>query len=213
MPTLDELMADVLGAPSQEQTKVASAKPATTQEIDQVLESLGLGEAGAVKTASEELNDNGGNMKGSLTDLLYKDIMGEEEEAAAATAEPTKTAAEATTTEDEISGDAAFGTAAGHYFNAAYETYLDKVAADLISEGKSDSVQPMAHLPGGSAVSKSLGLGGADPHVAVNHKDGLKHEPIAATTKNHGAYDESLKEKAAILRRIKGQGQLGTKKV
>lgn len=211
MPTLDELMADVLGASSQEQTKTASAKPATTQEIDQVLEGLGLGGSEAVKTASANLNDNGGNMKGSLTDLLYNDIMGEGEASANAQSTTEKTASEAASSDEGT--DAAFGEAAGHYFNAAYETYLDKVAASLEAEASHNTGSPMGNLPAGSSVSKSLGLGKDTGHMDVNHKDALKHEPIASTTKNHGAYDEALKNKYSVLRRIKGLGIIGEQKV
>jgi len=210
MPTLEELMAEVLDTPSQVQTKVASTKSAATDEIDRVLEGLGLSDGDAVKTASENLNETGGNMSGSLTELLYGELLGEP---AAAAAETTVEKVASEETEGSVSGLEAFGEATGHYFNAAIESYFDKVGGDLEAEGAHDSAQPMAHMHSGSALGKSMGLDHKDPHVAVNHKDGLKHEAIHATTKNHGAYDESLKEKAAILSRIKGQGQVGTKKV
>lgn len=211
MPTLDELMADVLGEPSQEQTKTASAKPATTQEIDQVLETLGLGDSGAVKTASSTLNDNGGNM--SLTDLLYKDIMGEGEAPAPAATPAEKTASEAAPAQSEET-DGAFGEAAGHYFNAAYETYLDKVAGNLESEAGHNTGSPMANLPAGSAVGKSLGLGKETGHMPVNHKDALKHEAVAATTGNKGSYDNALKSlDGAILSRIRKVPVIGTEKM
>ena len=131
MPTLEELMAEVLDSPSQ--TKEASVtKSASTEEIDRVLEGLGLSGGDAVKTASETLNDNGGNMKGSLTELLYGELLGETQETTETNNETVeKVANEESTEESEISGLEAFGEAAGHYFNAAADIYFDKVAGDL----------------------------------------------------------------------------------
>ena len=211
MPTLEELMAEVLDTPSQAQTKEASVKSASTEEIDRVLEGLGLSDGDAVKTASETLNDNGGSMHGSLTDLLYGELLGEKEEEVAAVE---KTASEGTTevteTSDEaVSGLEAFGEATGHFFNAAAEVYFDKVAGDLMSEAKGMS-NPDPVAP--SAVGKSLGAN-ASPRLHTNHSDATAGQKPDVTTQNHGAYDQSLKEKAAILSRIKGHGQIGTKKV
>jgi len=210
MPTLEELMAEVLDTPSQTQTKEASVKSASTEEIDRVLEGLGLSDGDAVKTASETLNDNGGNMSGSLTDLLYSELLGEKEEVAAVEKTASEGTTEVTETSDEaVSGLVAFGEAPRHFFKAAVEVYFDKVAGDLMSEAKGMS-NPDPVAP--SAVGKSLGAN-ASPRLHTNHSDATAGQKPDVTTQNHGAYDQALKEKAAILSRIKGHGQIGTKKV
>ena len=206
MPTLEELMAEVLDTPSQVQTKVASVKSASTEEIDKVLADLGLSDGESVKTASETLNETGGNMSGSLTDLLYGELLGNNVVAPAAAIE--KVASEEVTESSE-SGLECFGEATGHYFNAAVETYFDKVAGDLMSESHG-MVNPDPVKP--SAVGHSLGATGS-ARLLVNGAGALDMQAPSVTTQNHGAYDQSLKEKAAILSRIKGQGQIGSKKV
>lgn len=199
MPTLEELMAEVLPA-SQGQTKVASTKSASTEEIDKVLEGLGLSDGDAVKTASEQINDNGGNMN-SLTDLLYGELLGEakEETVEKVASEETKEVAE-----QASEGLEAFGEATGHYFNAALETYMDKVAGDA-------NPDPM-HA---SSLGKSMGAHGESPRMETNHADATKGQAPDVLTKNHGEYDDVLQaaKQVAILKRFgKDQGRVGSYK-
>jgi hypothetical protein len=206
MPTLEELMAEVMGTPSQEQTKVASAKSASTEEIDRVLEGLGLSDVEAVKTASETLNDNGGNMSGSLTELLYGELLGEtKEETAPAPEATTEKVASAEGEVEAVTGLEVFGEATGHYFNAAMDSYVEKVAGDLMAEshGMMDPNPPHA-----SAIAKSLGANGS-PNVHSN----LQKGDLKVSMKNHGSYDNALKSlNGAVLKRISNVGQIGNVK-
>lgn len=194
MATLQELMAEVLGGDQSGQTKEAQATKSTTDEIDQVLENLGLDESESVKTASENENTNdGGNMSGLMG--IYEEIMGDE------------TGAEKVADsgyEGDDSASTAFGELVGSYFNEMAGPFFDKVASDLEAEA-GQGEQPMAHAPVGGSMGRTLGAQ-RDPHLPVNHSasSGAKLETM---TGNSSPYSLAVKQK--LLKRMAGNGPVG----
>jgi hypothetical protein len=198
MATLRELMAEFdIG---EEHTKQASVTKTSKDEIDQVLENLGIGDAETVKTASENENKDGGSM--GLQDI-YEKIMGEDVSAQEKVASETPATEE---TSQEKVASSSFGELTGEYFNVVAAPYFEKVAGDLEVEAGQGHA-PMGDLDEKSSLGKSLGQQ-ADPHLKVNHapKNGQR---IDAATGGKSPY--SLKEKAllkAILSRS-AAGEVG----
>jgi hypothetical protein len=199
MATLEELLAEY-GLSENTQTKVASEQKTTNEEVDQVLESLGLtgAEEGVEKVASEN-ETKGDNM--SLTGI-YEELFGDSTSAGEESVE--KIASE------EVDGNEAtdlFGQLTAHYFGVAQGEYFEKVAASVEDEADQDEEQPMAHLGNKSSLGGTLGKQ-EDPHMAVNHT-ASGGEGMKVMTGNQSPY--SLKELAflkAVLKRI-GKSEAG----
>jgi len=209
MATLAELMAEYIPGVVEGQTKSASVKSASTSEIDQVLEGLGLGNAENVKTASENVEQNetsnGGAMKVSLSDI-YNQVMSQE--AAPAAEAPAAPAAEiekvAASTEEHPFTN--FGELVGDYYNVMFESMV-KESADLEDEaGKGES--PVAHQGSNGSMSAVIGKP-ADAHLPVNHS-ASSGAPLKVTTQGHSPYSLAVKQK--ILKRMSGEGIVGEQK-
>lgn len=205
--TLSELMTDcgLESGPNSGQTKHAAA-PSSTTEVDQVLKNLGLEGTENVKTASENVKPNGGNMA-TLTDI-YQQIMGDsapagqtKEAAPAAEAGSEKTAAEATPAATPAEGDdsrTVFGGLVGHYFNEALNGYV-KTAGDLEAEAGKGEL-PLQHIQPEGQMTKVIGKE-SDPMLPMNHS-GSSNEKIDAAVKNTTPYNlkgAALKE---VLKRL-----------
>jgi hypothetical protein len=190
MASIKELLAECnLSDPQTSgQEKVATAAKPSTDEIDRVLENLGLKEDGQEKTASATETDGGNDM--SLANIYNQLFDTQEVETAV---ETEKVASEVETNEEssEVSATTAFGELTGEYFNIIAAPFFSKVAGELEMEaGKGE--KPLAHQP------KAEG----DAHLPVNHK-ASGGEGLKAMT--HGESPYSLKEKAlakAILKRM-----------
>lgn len=164
MATLEELLQDYGIAEGTAQTKVASAQPVKNDEVQKVLEGLGLDGAdeGVEKVASE--TDNKGDRM-SLTGI-YEELFGEQP---AAAAEQPAATTEKTASEEVNEATQLFGELTAHYFGVAQGQFLDKVAASLESEANGqDDEQPMQHLDNKSQMGSTLGKP-ADPHLPLNH--------------------------------------------
>jgi hypothetical protein len=215
MPSLKEIMAEV-GLSSAEQTKVASvAKPNATAEIDRVLGELGLDSAESVKTASENVdssNKNGGSMS-SLASIYEQTIGAAPAETKTAAAPATEVApatpAEKTAAEQEQANDAIgeFGSIVGGYFNEMFGSFV-KSAADLETEAGKSEETPLQHAPGGGGMTNVIGKEG-DPHLQINHP-ASSGAALKVTTQGHTPY--SLAVEQSVLKRIKGQGIVGSQK-
>ena len=172
MATLQELMSECFGEPVAGLNKGASAAKATTDEIDEVLNNLGISDSETVKVASESNEQNGGNM--GLMDIYEQIMVGGD------SAETSHQGYEG-----EASPSTQFGELVGEYFNVLAEPFFNKVAGDLEAEaGKGH--QPMAGL--GEAVKKY-------PHLEVNY-DSKNGRPLEVSTGGSSPY--SLKESALI---------------
>jgi len=205
MATLSDLLAECgLGeAKTTEQTKQASAT-SSTQEVDQVLENLGLGTTASVKTASENVNRGGSMAKGSLAEI-YEQIMGD---VPSATDENEGTTKVAASTEDETGTESdeertAFGEMVGHYFNAQLAPYVEKIAFDANAPGN-DEV-PLKHINPSGGLTNVVGKP-AEAALPMNHS-GSSGEKIHATTKNTSPYSLAVKQK--ILKRMADEGIVG----
>jgi len=181
------------------QTKTAATKPASTKEIDQVLNSLGLGgtEESIQKVANKTSNKQGEHMH--LTGI-YEDFFSEPSQEEGT--EKVATSAEAEATE-------IFGELVGNYFLAAKEGFFDKIASDDSDEDDESEgdEKPMAELGNKSQLGSAIGKAG-DPAMSVNHK-ASGGEAMKAMTSNSSPY--SLKELAfmkSILKRV-GKSQPG----
>lgn len=191
MATLEELLAEY-GLSESTQTKVASEQKTTSEEVDQVLESLGLtgAEEGVEKVASQN-ETKGDNM--SLTGI-YEELFGE------VTAEESLDKVASEETEGNEATDL-FGQLTAHYFGVAQGEYFEKVAASVEEEADQDEEQPMAHLGNKSSLGGTIGKQ-EDPHMPVNHS-ASGGEGMKTMTGNQSPY--SLKELAKlkeILKRI-----------
>lgn len=207
MATLAELMAEVMGEPAQTgHDKQASAKP-TTDEIDQVLANLGLGDTESVKTASDQSDKTGGSM--GLMEI-YEKIMGEEAPVAQEEQTSEKTASEAApaeqATEEASDSSTAFGELVGEYFNVMAEPFFDKVAGDLESEAGAGE-QPLAHAGGSGSMGKAIAPQ-KDPHLPVNHSASGGHD-LKVMTGGKSPYSLAVKQK--LLKRL-GDGIVGEQK-
>lgn len=207
MATLAELMAEFLPGAQTEQTKEAAAKPASTAEIDRVLEDLGLASAESVKTASENVSEtktNGGSM--NLMDI-YNEVVGQEQTPAAEVV--TEEGTEKVASEqgmDENHPITQFGGLVGDYFNVMFES-MAKEAGDLEAEaGKGES--PVAHQEGGGSMSHVLGKP-ADAHMPANHS-ASSGAPLHVTTKNTSPYALNVVQQK-LLKRL-GAGIVGEQK-
>jgi hypothetical protein len=157
--TLDQLMAECGLASStsvKEHEKVASA-PAK-DEIDQVLEGLGLNslatEEESVEKVASENETTGGNM--SLT-RIYEEMFGTEEQIEKVASEEVVEQVEQTESRENL-----FGQLVAHYFNAGQSEYIEKVAAEMDSDQ-----QPLAHASTGGQLTGIIGEA-RDPHLPVN---------------------------------------------
>lgn len=207
MATLSELMAEFLPGASQEgHSKEAAAKPASTAEIDRVLEDLGLAGAESVKTASENVSEtktNGGSM--NLMDI-YNEVVGTEQTPAAEVVNEEGTEKVASEQVDENHPITQFGGLVGDYFNVMFES-MTKEAGDLEAEaGKGES--PVAHQDGGGSMSSVIGKP-ADANMPVNHS-ASSGAPLHVTTKNTSPYSLNVVQQK-LLKRL-GAGIVGEQK-
>jgi hypothetical protein len=193
MASLHELLAECkisIPQTSGQEKTAAAAKP-SSDEIDRVLENIGLKEGSQEKTASEtEIKDGGKDMS---LENIYKQVFGEQETTQVSENNTEKTAGETEAQTEEQSASTAFGGLVGEYFNVMADPYFEKVAGDLETEAGKGTV-PTASLPKGSA---------GDPHMPVNHPASGGAE-LKVMTNNQSPY--SLKEQAlqkAILRRMR----------
>jgi hypothetical protein len=212
MPTIEEILTQVGLGDSQSQTKTAAATSAPkSQEVNQVLESLGLSgvdesaAAGVTKTASEGRNNMGFS---DFYDDLFADVT-PDAAAAAAAAEQEKTAAAAAAAAGGEGASAAevavedptdnFGQLTGVYVNVLADSYFEKLAGDLEMEaGK--GFKPQAGVNDGGELSRIVGKEG-DPSIEMNH-DASSGAGLKVNPGNQTPY--SLKARAqikAILKR------------
>jgi hypothetical protein len=183
--TLEELLSQYGLSEQPSQTKVAQeqAPKNTNEEVNQVLEGLGLfdAEEGVEKVAQETENENKGDRM-SLTGI-YSELFGDGENEV---------------NDQGYEGNEAselFGELTAHYFSAAQANYLDKIAGEV----EHDDEQPMENMKGGKEQ---------DPHMPVNYQ-ASGGAPMHAMTGNTSPY--TLKDAAilkAVLKRL-GQAQPG----
>jgi hypothetical protein len=201
--TIKELLSETGLETAPATTEKTAAARSTTEEVDEVLRSLGVGDSTTVKTASENVKPNGGSMK-SMADM-YEEIIGAApaapttEKTASEVAAAAAATAEVTTTED--GADADFGSLVGSYFNEALNPFVEKVAKDLEAEAGA-GFKPLAGINGDGSLAAVIGKEG-DPSLGQNHK-ATGGGKIDATTGNHSPY--SLKDSALakeILKREK----------
>jgi len=162
MATLEELLRsyDLVDGPAQ--TKTASANLPASAEVDQVLESLGLGGSTEVIEKVANANTNKGDNIMSLTGI-YEEIFGD----VAPVAGQEKTASAGENTEETNEATQLFGELSAHYFGAAQAEFLDKIAGSVETEA-GPGEQPMAHLGNTSSLGRSMGTI-KDPAMPVNH--------------------------------------------
>lgn len=225
MASLKDLVSEfgLAGSEEESQVKTASAAKTTSEEVEAMLDNLGVLDSETVKTAAQASKKDGGTM--NLMDL-YNDFTSEktasETAAAAASTEVTSEQAAATTeaaqtTEvagegegsEKVAGDATelFGNLVGGYFNEQFESMIEKCAADLESEaGKGES--PMAHLGNSGGLTNVIGKEG-DPHLHVNYP-ASGGAALKVTTGGHSPYSLAVKQK--ILKRMAGEGIVGEQK-
>ena len=186
MATLEDLLAEY-GLSENNQTKVASEQKMQNDEVEQVLESLGLSGAadGVEKVAST--NDTKGDRM-SLTGI-YEELFGEEQFE--------KVASEGYGVNE---GTQLFGELSGHYFEVARQNFIEKMAASVEEEAGAGE-QPMAHLGNRSSLGATLGKE-EDPYMPVNYS-ASGGAALKTMTGNESPY--SLKElalKKQILKRM-----------
>lgn len=192
MATLEELLKEYDLVGNEGQTKTASAKPTATAEIDQVLETLGLtGSADTIEKVANSNENKGEHM--SLTGI-YEEIFGES--APVAGQEKVAASAEA---EEVNEASQLFGELTAHYFESAHGAFIEKMAADLVSEAGAGE-QPMAHLDNDSPLGKTMGKA-KDPSMPVNHSASSGKGMQVATG---GTSPYSLKEMALKKQILKG---------
>lgn len=201
--TLDQLLAECGLAPSSSkgQEKVASAP--VKDEVDQVLESLGLNssatEEESVTKVANDKSQNGGHMG---LQNIYDQMFGEE------TVEKTASEnnSENTASEEGESRESVFGQAVAHYFNAGASQYIEKIAADVGEEE-----QPLAHASTGGQLTGIIGTP-KDPQLPVNHSASGGHE-LKTMTGNTSPYTLAAAGptiKAILKRKMKAEaGDVG----
>ena len=174
MASLQELLAECnltdTAVAGQEKT-AAAAKP-STDEVDRVLENLGLKETGQEKTASATEKETGGNDM-SLYEMYTKAF-----DQVEPTAEVIEKVASDVSTEN--SATLALGELVGEYFNGAVDAYageFEKFAADLEAAAGKGTV-PTAGLPSGEK---------GDPHLPVN-RDASGGEKLTVMTHSDSPY-------------------------
>lgn len=202
MASLQDILAEYGLADAPVQTKTASATPAATSEVQEVLKGLGLdgAEDGVTKVANETNVNKGEPM--SLQDI-YGQLF---EEAAPAAPVQEKVAGEAPAAPtEEVTNEASllFGELTAHYLNEGVAGYLEeveKVAGSVEAEAGAGEL-PQAHVHGGGQLTSVIGAP-KDPHMPVNHS-ASSGAPLHVTTGGNTPY--SLKEQAlkkAILKRM-----------
>ena len=194
MATLAELMQQYgLEGDSDGQTKTAAAKAPNSAEVGQVLESLGLSDntEGIEKVANT--NEKKGVHMG-LTDI-YEELFGD-----VAPVAGQEKVASAEQTEEVNEASQLFGELTAHYFSAAKESYLQKIAGSVESHLGQDEEQPLEHLGNESQLGKSMGKI-EDPHMPVNHS-ASGGAAMQTATGNTSPY--SLKEMALKKQILKG---------
>lgn len=195
MGTLEQLLAQY--GLNDNQVKVASEQTSTTNdEVEQVLESLGLDGAseGVEKVAST--NDTKGDRM-SLTGI-YEEFFG------GAPAMQKEAQAENISSEEVNEGTQLFGEVSAHYYEVARANFIDKIAGSVEDEADQDEEQPMKNMGNTSSLGATLGKA-QDPHMPVNHS-ASGGEAMKTMTGNSSPY--SLKElalKKAILKRLMAQ--------
>jgi hypothetical protein len=200
--TLKELLSETGLETAPVTEKTASSNLSSTDEVDEVLRSLGVGSTATVKTASENTKSNGGSMK-SMSDI-YEEICGAapaETEKTAAEVEAEATAAAAATEITEENSDSDFGSMVGAYFNESLSPYVEKIAKDLEAEAGAGH-KPLAGIHGDGSLSPVLGATG-DPQLAKNHQatGGGKINAMTGNTSPYSLKDAALAKQ--ILKREK----------
>lgn len=193
MATMQEILDEVgLGEAGHTKTATATTAP-SSKEVNDVLDSLGLSNVESVEAAGVTKTASEGRNRMGMTDL-YEEIFGGE---AAPAATQEKTAAAATEAGEQTEVESQAGELTGIYFNVLRDAAFDKIAGDLEMEaGK--GFQPDAGSSG--ELTKIVGKEG-NPRVAVNH-DPSSGAGMVANPGNQTPY--SLKAKAqikAILKR------------
>lgn len=180
--TLDQLLAECGLATSgseKEHEKVASAP--VKDQVDQVLESLGLHSSAAEEESVEKVasvkKEEGGLMG---LQSIYDQMFGEESEVVKTASEEQVTEMQPSETQ-EVSRAQSFGELVAHYFNAGHSEYIEKMAAEM------DSVQqPLAHASTGGQLTGIIGAP-KDPHLPVNH-DASSGKQLHTMTGNSSPY-------------------------
>lgn len=184
MATLEQLLAEV-GLAEESQEKTASASAPSTNEVNQVLEGLGLAgmsDEGVTKTASQERNHM------NLLDV-YEGVFGEE----VTETEGQEKVAYASGEEYVNEGSTSMGELVGIYFNVLHDSCMEKIAGDLEAEAGAGH-NPFAHSPESGELSKIVGKEG-NPHQPMNHEVG-SGKPLVTNPGNHTPY--SLKAQAQV---------------
>jgi len=196
---LHELLAEFQGTSVTGQTKTASAeKPASSKEVELVLEQMGLIDAETVKTASENVSQE--SKVGGIMDLkaIYEQIVGNGEEQTKVASEEVTPAAQAST--NEAGEESALGDLTGQYLNVAMESYFEKIASKLDSAAGAGE-QPLSGIRPTSALSAVTGKQ-ADPSMPVN-TNASGDQKLEVNGSSVSRYEiDALKKQ--ILKRISG---------
>jgi hypothetical protein len=190
MSTLQELLKE-FGLEGESTTQEKTAAANQQDEVSTVLQSLGLDDAndGIDKVASE--NENKGERM-SLTGI-YEQIFEDANEGAESV--------EKVASEEVNEATNLFGELTAHYFSAAQESFISKLAASVEDEVNDANEAPMKHLGNNSQLTNSMGKPG-EPGMPVNHS-ASGGAPLKTMTGNTSPY--SLKEmalKKAVLKRL-----------
>lgn len=195
MGTLEQLLAQY--GLNDNQVKVASEQTSTTNdEVEQVLESLGLDGASEGVEKVANTNDTKGDRM-SLTGI-YEEYFG------GASAMQKEAHAENISSQEVNEGSHLIGELSAHYYEVARANFIDKIAGSVEDEADQDEEQPMKNMGNTSSLGATLGKA-QDPHMPVNHS-ASGGEAMKTMTGNSSPY--SLKElalKKAILKRLMAQ--------
>ena len=205
--TLDQLLAECGLATSgseKEHEKVASAP--VKDQVDQVLESLGLHSSATEEESVTKVASDNAQIGGSMgLQSIYEQMFGQEEHvekvaAEAGSEEPTE---EVTKEAGEETEENLFGQLVGHYFNAGYEAMFTKVA--------SEDQQPLAHASTGGQLTGIIGSA-KDPQLPVN-ADASSGKELKTMTGNSSPYALAAAGpaiKAVLKRKMKSDaGEVG----
>ena len=191
--TLNSLLEE-FGLGGDNATQVKTAAATQTDEVNTVLQSLGLDGADEGVTKVASANENKGDHM-SLTGI-YEEIFGESTPAATGDGEVVKTASGEVNEATNL-----FGELTAHYFGTAQTEFLSKVAGAVEEEEGNSDETPMKHLGNNSQLTTTIGKP-ADPAMAVNHS-ASSGAPLKTMTGNSSPYSLKVQAiKKAILKRV-----------